>query len=240
MLRALAIVIALAAAAHAVHADPAPCAPAPADPTLRHLAVQTDAASGGVLVPAPGSVFPAVSDDGTIVVDLFEDATDFVGTPVSTLATFTRRGSGPSVALEGNVDSATPAQPDQVQAQTRAMIDANALLAKHRWRALSAGAICPRDPDDAERGERVELDGGLHVTFDPTADAIAVDGRAVASHFPAPGSSEFGGCGRISGVARAYGSRALGFIVLEPTGSLGGDSCTGELGVDTTIVVPIP
>src|SRR5579862_8307392 len=157
MLRALAIV---AVCAHAVHANPAPCAPAPVDAALRHLAVQTDAARGGVLVAAPGSEFPAVSDDGTTVVDLFEDSTDFVGTPVSTLQMFTRRGAGPAVALEGNVDAATPAQPDQVQAQTRAMIDANALLAKHRWRALSQGAICPRGDDDDDQLERVELDGG--------------------------------------------------------------------------------
>jgi hypothetical protein len=233
----------VAALAGAAHADPARCAPAALDAPLRPLVVQSDAKAGGVLVAAPGSQFPAVSDDGTTIVDLFQDETDFVGERVSTVQTFTRRGPGAAVQLMGGIEgSDAPATPDDVQAQTRAVRDANALLAKHRWRALAEGAVCPA-PADVEQEEplsRVDFADGLRITLDPSSEVLTIDGRAVAAHFPAPGGGEFGGCGGITGIARGYGSRKLGFVVLEPTVQLGGDSCVGNLGVQNTIVVPIP
>jgi hypothetical protein len=239
MLRSLAVVCVLGTAAHA---DPAPCTPAPVDATMIRLAVQVDGNSGGRLVAAPGSQFPAVSDDGTTIVDLFQDETDFVGERVSTVATFTRHGAGAAVQLTAGIEGTdAPRTSDDVQAATRAVVDANALLAKHRWRPLALAAICPA-PADVEQEEplsRLDFADGTQLTFDPSGEQIAIDRHEVGAHFPAPGSGEFGGCGEIRGIARGYGSRKLGFVVLEPSASLGGDSCIGKLGVDTTLVVPL-
>jgi hypothetical protein len=238
MLRRVAIALVVLAAGTA-HADPPPCAPEPVDATLLHLAVQVDAGQGGVLLPTPGSSFPAISDDGTTIVDLFQDETDFVGEPVSTLATFTRRGPGAAVQLMGPMPG-QPAGPEDVQEQARAMQGANALLAKHRWRALPLAATCSMPAGGTiDQALVVGFGDGLEIAFDPSTRVLSRDGHALAQRFPTPGGGEFGDCGAAIAIARAYGSRTIGFVVLEPAVNLGGDSCMGKLGVDDTIFVPI-
>jgi hypothetical protein len=54
------------------------------------------------------------------------------------------------------------------------------------------------------------------------------------------GDAEFGGggCGEILGLD-AFGSRGLGFAVVIPSGTLGGDSCMGRLSAEVAFVVKL-
>jgi hypothetical protein len=247
-----AIVVVIIAAAAARSAAAAPCEPAPVDPTLHGLLVVVDQQSAaGPLVPAPGSTFPAVSEDGTTIVDLFQDDQDFTGLPISTLATFTRRGRDASVEADGPMPGAAdPPSPDEVAAWTRAVGDANALLAAHRWRTLPLAIACPAPGDDARTDAPIRLGfgGRLDITFDRATAELSARVRGathrLAAHFGAPGTADAdvggGGCGEVTGVDRAYGARSLGFVVLVPRAQLGGDSCFGNLGVDDALVVALP
>jgi len=216
---------------------PSPCAQAPVDPALRHLAVTLGAADPELgwqptLVAADGASFPAVSEDGTTIVALFQDAQDFTGIPVSTVVFYRRGGAIASYDLSGDRASRDD------DAAVIAAIDHR--LARTRWRALPVGVAC----SDAAA---VTLDG-VTIAYDADRDRLtaSIDGgapRRLRVRVPALGDADHdvggGACGHIQHLD-AFGARALGFAIVVPSGTLGGDSCFGRLGVDTAFVVPLP
>lgn len=243
-MRAPCVILATLLAGGVARAAPDPCAPAAVDPALGPRAVaigNSPDVEPGVMVAAPGSSFPAVSQDGTTVVQLFADHVDFVGTPVETLVFFTKGGASEAFTVEG--DTMTPPGAELVAANAKQVDLANARLAKTRWRALAVATPCPGDSDDAH--STVHLGGGLRIAYDVAharlTARVGKTTRTLRDTFPPPGTTSEKDlsptCGGVSGLAQAYGSRALGFVVLEPRVQLGGDSCMGSLGVDLSIVV---
>jgi hypothetical protein len=243
MLRRSSIVLAVALLAVAARAEPDPCLPAPVDPSLHALAITLADAGDGftkTLAPAAGSTFPAVSEDGTTVAALFTDAVDFVGSPVATVVLFRDGKVDASYPLESDLIAPGQAEPPaDVAVEAKVVAAINARLAKTRWRALPVADACTDGSLHLADGLRIDYDvdhGRLTSTWRGRS-------RRLRGAFPAPGSTMEKDlpptCGGVTGLARGFGSRALGWVVLEPSVQLGGDSCMGKLGVDLAIVVRV-
>ena len=181
------------------------------------------------LAPAPGSQFPAVSADGTTIVDLVADAQDFSGIPIATVVFWTRSGVAASFQLVSTMGEEGP--PDQAKLEQTTVEQINAKLAETTWTPIAKVSASGEDP---ETGAPSTLDLG---------DGTTITLAQVADRFPAPGeaSSEMGGggCGDVIGLADGYGSRQIGFAVVFPQVNLGGDDCFGSPSAELAIVVPL-
>jgi hypothetical protein len=217
--------ILLVIAARAAHADP------------RAMAVELGASAvgwTGTLVPADGSQFPAVSEDGRVIVELFHDRADFVGQPLATVVFFSRGQRAAAIALASD---ATPvANRAQRRIERRALAEINERLGRARWQPL---AVVVPTPSDHDAGSTTELDDGVHVAFNVGYVFVTRDGSRTARlerRFTNPG----GTCARIVGVDRIFGSRATGFLVAVPRFDADGEVCIAPPSADLAIAVPIP
>jgi hypothetical protein len=246
---------AVAGFATRAHADPDPCVHAIADPAVRAMQVDLAPAAAEqftypILVAHAGSEFPAVSKDGKVIVELFEDSEDFTGAPSSTLVFWAKSGKiVDTFDLGGSRASNTPqAAADLVRAR------ANARLARSTWRPLAVHDGCtPPGPDDADQVDaQVQLDGGLVLHYAPDTGRLSSQraghkAKRLRTTFGAPGTrmgqaDEGGGkgCGHVTRIAYAFGGPALGLAIVVPEASLGGDSCFGLSGSATALAVRLP
>lgn len=237
MLR-LALALSLVAASTAAAAA-APCSTPPKNPTARVMAVTLS--PDGLLAPSGAAEFPAVSKDGSTVVELFEDTEDFTGAPLSTLVFWSKSGRVLATFRLGGTAMGEPIRQHPVKTAAAA----NARLAKKRWRPLAVHGVCAATDD----GEAVtlHLDGGVAVTFHADKQKLTrVIGkgpsRPLRAAFPAPGSAMMGrtgGCGDVIGIERAFGGKDIGVAVFVPRVNLGGDNCSGNGEAANAIAVPI-
>ncbi|HTJ47154.1 MAG TPA: hypothetical protein VL463_33865 [Kofleriaceae bacterium] len=175
---------------------------------------------GPTIVAAHGSQFPAISADGTTIVELYADEQDFVGTPIATAVFYTKTDTQ-SFQWASDKDDRHGAE-----LVVKAI---NARLAKTKWRALA------------------ELPADIRVTFDDHKQVVTVSraGKKTTASFPAPGDIMdrdlgSGGCGGVVSLDKIYGDAKAGFVVVEPRVGLGGDSCMGRPIADIAITVRVP
>jgi hypothetical protein len=211
----------LAVVSNVAHADP--CRAAPARSKSRAMQLELTGKHFKLLARKGDAEFPAVSDDGTQIAQLFEDQQDFTGAPLTTLVVWTKTGK--RVMKRGLGGEGDKRDPD---ATLRA---ANELLAKHRWRPLPTFAPC----DDAST---LELDD-ITLAFDSAHEQVTAG--TVTKQLGAPGDAMMGTttCGVNTGLAEAFGGKALGIVIVVPRVNLGGDSCFGNPSADNALAIPI-
>ena len=181
--------------------------------------------STATLVAANGSQFPAVSADGATLVDLVADSQDFSGIPIATVVFWTKSGVAASVRLESAFPEEVPE--DQTQKEQDALAQANAKLAETTWHPIEKVEATGEDPDTGAPNQLM-------------VDGVTIELAAVYDKFPDPGdAAEGGGCGEVLGLNEGYGSKALGFAVVYPRITLGGDDCYGLPTADLAVVVPL-
>jgi hypothetical protein len=216
MSRTLLVLLALARFAHAQ------CTTTLGAKTARALAVTI---ADGVFQPPSIAAFPAVSADGSTLVELFDDAQDFTGFPITSLVLWSV-GSGNQ--LESFVVGGQPSGDT-----TAILAKANARLAKTTWRGATTYTPCGHDDDTLQAS-------GTTVAFSRDKQDVRVGARHVS--FPPPGSASKevggGGCGTTLGFARAFGAGKL--VVLVPHVELGGDSCFGSPSAELALAVRLP
>jgi hypothetical protein len=225
MMRSL-VPIAIVVAARTAAADPCTASLPDAKPTK--LGVHLD---DGLLVADAGARFPAISSDGARIAALFDDSEDFSDAKITTLVVWSKTGARLGEARLGG----RTIQPEAER--QRAVASANKLLAGAKWRELKT-VTCDGDPVPS-----VELKGGLVARIDDDgAGGVHVGDRA--AKFPAPGRVAMGdpkldgkGCGSITGIKRAFGTRSEGIVVVVPRRALGGDSCFGATDAELAIAV---
>ena len=210
--------IAIVLAARAAAADPCTASLPNARPTRLGVHLKD-----GLLAANDGARFPAIRGDGAIAA-LFADSEDFSGDPITTLVVWSKTGARLGELSLGGQRPVVDA---------RAVERANKLLAGS-WRELKAFAC-------DEKAASLELGGGLVATVGADGVAHVADRTA---RFPAPGTVGMGDpdldgkpCGQITGIARAFGTRTDGVVVLVPRRSLGGDSCFGATDAALAIAV---
>lgn len=246
----------LAGGAGLAAADPAapPCpdlTPMPAA-TLRDLRVAltppTGAGPVGMAATA-GSVFPAISEDGQTIVQLFRDEEDFSSAPVETVVFFGADGTrGAAFRIGGHEPEAAP--PAKIVARV------NARLARSTWRALPVARSCalPGTPDD-DLHTAVAFADGHAFTYDERTGHLATEDtahgpRRVRSQplavgpigwresFDAADKTQHG-CGTVRRIEEAIWSPTTRLLLVVATGQLGGDSCVGRISADTITVVKV-
>ncbi|CAN5850090.1 hypothetical protein BH11MYX2_BH11MYX2_07040 [soil metagenome] len=169
--------------------------------------------------------FPAVSADGTVAV-LFEDSQDFTDAPITTLVAWSKTGARVATFAIGGANW---------NGNEKKMLGAaNAWLARSTWSSLDGNASIARS-DDGER-QTITVAAGAPLVFD-AAHGLTRKGRAIKVTFGAPGSSEYGPCGDITGIEHAFGTAHL--VVLVPSVWLGGDSCFGSPAADVAMAVAL-
>jgi hypothetical protein len=183
--------------------------------TLR-LATDDNEFGVSVFEPNDGVVFPAASSDGTILVDLFDEANSN-GAPASSLVFWsTRTGQ--------RMDVFRPGLNDQTTLDTT-----NARLARSRWRGV---ATCTPHGDgetslDTAFG-RIELRADRReLRLGDTRVQLALPGVAPRSHGER--------CGSYGSIERAYGVGALVIVTLQAT--IAGDDCSGLPSSDLAVAV---
>jgi hypothetical protein len=207
-----ALVICLVLVARAAHADEDPCQPAPAaDPTLRKLAVAADKQK--VLITAPGSLFPAISEDGATVVQFFDDARDFSDEPIPSVVFWSSDG--------------------RQLLRTQSADAANARLAKTRWRAIPFTDACVVGDRHEPTGFDAIFVDGIRLHYDVATSELAVlGGHPAHRHVKLPMigkriSDPPGSCGYLRAMI-VYWVPSARLAILIPGGGLGGDSCMGQ------------
>lgn len=213
-------------AARAAHADPAP----------RSIAVELGPSADGwtqTLVAAAGAQFPAVSEDGRVIVELFHDRADFVGQPRATVVFFSRGRRAAAVALAS--DATSVSSHAQARLERRALAAINERLGRARWRPL---AIATPSPSGQCAMSTAELDDGVHVAFNVGYVFLTRDGNTqrLDGRFPIPART----CAHVVDLDRAFGSRETGFVVAVPRLDADGAVCVGPPTADLAIPVPIP
>lgn len=198
------------------------------------LAPGHDGYNGRVLARAKGAEFPAVSTDGKLVAQLFEDFEDFSGAPITTFVVWSVSGTRlGAYRLGGNTVHGSEKTVTATSEEEAALRDANAWLAKAAWRPLAFHPEC----DGV-----VKLDGAT-LAFDPDTEQLTRKPKTkLALTFPDVGARMYDGsgpCGMIRGLVGGFGGPAIGFAVLVPHASLGGDSCFGLPTVETALAFPI-
>ncbi|HTJ81280.1 MAG TPA: hypothetical protein VL400_06130, partial [Polyangiaceae bacterium] len=211
--------------------------------------------------------FPAVSEDGSTLVDLALDQEDFSGRSVERIRFFSLP-SGRVLATfslhdEPADDAAkTPqARANRLREIERDWSAAKERLGRSKWVSLEHGetgsSACPPwtalDPQvgqtPALRFARADMDVRLDVDDAGAVKALvvrrAVAGRVVTSRahvtFPAVGRAFGGGaCGMIQGLEDAFVTPDGATLFLRAAGNLGGDSCAGTLGLDRVTIVRTP
>ena len=217
MTRLLATALAIAFAARTAAADS--CTASLPNAKATKLGVH---AKDNVLVANDGARFPAISSDGKIAA-LFTDEQDFTGSVITTVVVWSRSGVRVGEVAVGGERGPT--------ADAAAVARANKLLAGN-WRELKTFS-CPAATSS------VELGGGLVAKVDKDG-TVSVGDRAAS--FSAPGTTQLGvnrPCGTITGIARAFGTRSDGVVVLVPARTLGGDSCFGSTDAELALVVRV-
>ncbi len=224
------LVLLIVLATATAHADP--CTTPPSNAKLRSLSLVRATADKGMgfdpgFTAAAGSEFPAVSNDGKKVAQLFVDAEDFTGAPVSTLAIY-------SVANARLIDSVTVggSQPDPDIATK--LKTANKLLAGTRWTPLPTSQAC--DSGLVIDGRTFKYDVDTNKLTQTRGKQTSV----VTAGFPQSGTrmgnKEDGAgspCGDVLGLESGFGTGGL--IVIVPRSQFGGDSCFGALGVARSV-----
>jgi hypothetical protein len=149
--------------------------------------------------------FPAVSDDGTLLVHLVVDES------ASTMVVWTNNGQ----RLE---EYKLPGGNGNESYEQGVAKRANARLAKKQWRTLPWVAA-------TANGTTVKLDGAT-IAFDAKAQRLSVGGKVSPHRFPLPGSNaKHRNCGSYKGIAGGFGGKAVGGAVLVPT-PVTEDGCT--------------
>jgi hypothetical protein len=180
------------------------------------------------LVPAEGSHFPAVSADGTTVVDLVTDAQDFSGIPIATVVLWTKSGIAESFQLVSAAPDESPAE--QAKLEETLVAKVNARLAQTTWHPLEKVSATGEN-EDTGAPDTLDLGDGITIKLEQV-------------RFPPPGTlpqaDGGGGCGDVIGLTEGFGSRELGFAVVFPQATLGGDDCFGTPSAELGTVVPLP
>ena len=224
------LVIVLLALGPLAHADGA-CKTVPGQRALRALAVTL---TDGAFVASSVGAFPAVSADGSTLVELFDDAEDFTGFPITTLV-FWSASSGTQLDTFALAPPRSGAPEDQIRRDNAASLaKANARLATTMWRGATTYTPCGTD------GEKLQI-AGVTITFSRDKQEVRV-GRASPVRFSPPGERDRdvdvgggGGCGQTIGFARAFGAGKL--VVIVPQVQLGGDSCTGIPSAELALAI---
>jgi hypothetical protein len=240
MIRLLVMSVALTSAAVA-HADDrcTTTAPKPGSHRLA-LAFTEDPVMGGrVLAAGSGSELPAISEDGTELVQLFVDAQDFTGAPITTLVVWSTASGKRVSQFRLGGDSHAASQVEARRDELAVLARANAKLAKTKWRGVASFQPCASSP---ESGADTIIVGRAHLVVDRATSQLSDGARAVAT-FDAPGNSfgpdiPSGGCGEVLGIKDAFGTTKI--VVVVPRVQLGGDSCFGSLSADLAIAVRLP
>ncbi|HEV7556855.1 MAG TPA: hypothetical protein VGO00_15420 [Kofleriaceae bacterium] len=217
-------------------ADPKVCIQPPHSRTPRVLGIMLDGKN--VLAPRPGSEFPAVSEDGSRIVDLFEDPDELTHSYIQTLVVWSRTGARVAkiTTTRGVTDGDTPSPPPDA-ATRKAGRDADQALAGRRWRPLDRYLACDNDRTT------IDLPDGLKIALDIDKQTVTIAASRVVKVLSAPGSrmgeGMSGPCGRFDGLSSAYGGKALGLVIVAPVAQLGGDTCFGGSGVSTVLAIPV-
>ena len=211
--------------------DPLVPAPPAQAPTVLRL---VDAEVWNSRVFASDARFPAISEDGKTIVDLFQDEEDFTAAPITTLVAWSRGARTTMFSVGGEGSASRPGD-------DRVLRRANAWLAKFRWQPLD-GTVAIGTSEDGELSTIIAPSGATLEWRASTGTLSRVRGakrRAIRATFPAPGTSmeSQGGCGEIRGIARAFGDEHL--LVLVPSANLGGDSCFGTPSAELAISIAL-
>jgi hypothetical protein len=227
------IVIALIVA-RAAHADP--CAPPdPIDAAPRAMAVELVASQDGwtrTLAPTATSQFPAISEGGTVIVELFHDHEHDLVQPVATAVFFARGARAAAVSLASD---ATPTADRAQRRKERAAVAAiNERLGRARWRPLAVAVPCADS-----NGMRAELGDGVHVQLRVYGEVVVGrDGgpdHAMSARFQVRGST----CARSIQLDRAFGTGGTrGFVVLVPRFDTDDGTCGGFTSAALAAAVP--
>lgn len=235
LLRFVCVLAALEGAATAAPDKAAPVATCPAvhAPSAPH-AIQLSI-HDNLLTDKPGEL-PAVSADGTKLAMVFHDEEDFTGAPIRTLIIWNKAGK----QIFSITDRDDPHYDDDYKAPppSKALLadlaKANAALGG-TWKSIGMAVPC----SDGSLG----VGDGVTFRFDDKTHAV-VDARGpIKIGFGSPGTrmepDSKGGCGEVTGLVEAFGSKAFGFVVLKPRIQLGGDSCFGTPSAKLVSIVPV-
>ena len=230
-----ALIVAGVIAARAAHADPC-AAPDPIDEPPRAMEVALgpppDGAAGWTrtLVAAEGSQFPAVSEDGRVVVELFYDRS--AGQPLGTVAFFSRSQRAAAIELPSDTTDSRA----QRRVERRALAAINERLGRARWRPLAVAAPCDAILHDAVTAS---LGDGVIVMLAGRSISVTRDGdTGHARHRTIPDLAR--SCDGYAVLDRAFGSRAIGFVVVVPRVDAPAGSCVGSPSAALAVAVPIP
>jgi hypothetical protein len=229
-----ALIAAIVMAAEAAHADPC-AAPDPIDAAPRAMAVALgpppDSAAGWTrtLAAADGSQFPAVSEDGRVIVELFYDRN--AGQPLGTVVFFSRSRRAATIDLASDTTDSRA----QERLERRALAAINERLGRARWRPLAVATPCDALLHDAVTAA---LGDGVTVTVAGRSISITRDGANRPTHATIPDLART--CDRFAVLDRAFGSRAIGFAVVVPHVDVPDVSCVGSPTAALAVAVPIP
>jgi hypothetical protein len=203
------------------HADP--CVTPPKDDQLRALSVvrapadPSEAHDDLGFAEAKGTEFPALSEDGKRLVQLYHDTEDFTAVPSSTLVIYSTANAH---VIKSFSAGGRPSDPGVAATIKKA----NAALASSRWRPLATFTQCHPTQDT------LTVDG-ITYTYDQTKNTLAqTRGKRtlkLKEVFPGSGWRDSGSCGNTIGLAGGFGDAKAGLVVLVPNSSFGGDSCMG-------------
>lgn len=220
-----------------------------AAPSKRALFLEPEAPDSGhhLFAAEHAADFPAVSEDGSTIAQLYHEGEDFTGAPITTLVLWSKTGARlASFRLGGFTDPNRP--PDHAGKiaayEWPILAAANTQLSRHTWNPLAIAKACGDDGT-------VCFPDGLKIRYDADkSDLVITAGkrkpRRIPATFPSPGQRAAeedipgGGCGETRGLAGAYGSLSLGIVFLDQTAMLGGDSCVGQPTSDSTIAIKVP
>jgi hypothetical protein len=208
------------ASAGLASAAPDKCIVAPADPSTRAMALELRQGSKHrVFQAGKGASFPAVSEDGATLVELFTDGSpeDRMHTTVVFWSNTGQRLAMFSLgtfAEGGPKDSAGDAAWQSYEAKVLA--DANARLTKTKWRPLAKHLAC---------GDRkLHLDDGVTLSFDTDNQQIVRElgggkTKVLAGKFPVIATNDVTGdeCARPNGFAQGFGGDHVGVAVVTAT-----------------------
>ena len=173
---------------------------------------------------ASSTAFPAVSSDGKQLAELFLDAEDFSGAPVTTLVVWSTATGAVIASFSLSATSNAGVDPNLVLAR------ANAWLASAKWHDAT---LYPAS------GSSSVTAAGTTFTLDTAHENIEFGKRRVQVVTSRIVPVDHG-CGSIPrGFDRAFGAGNLVVLVPVP-GSLGGDSCAGLPAVDTAMAFVLP
>jgi len=221
------------------------------------------------VAPASLEAFPAVSEDGSLLVALASDAEDFSGRSVERLRFYalpSGRVESTFMLHDERADDAAKSPKERahhLRELETAWSQAKSQLARSKWRSLEKGAgisgsecepwATSYSHDAASqrfrRFEIADMDTALQLGPDGRVASLqvrrVVDGKVVSTHthvtFPAVGSAfGHGECGAITGLEAAFITPDRRTLFLLPQAALGGDSCAATLQLDRVKIVTLP